>query len=626
MLFAGALFSAVAILLGIFTKLPQGGGGLINNLVVLSCFYSAPPLLHPPPPPRAYLFDLDPSFFETRQYYVRDLQSTGNVTEGPMPNPLTQPRDAPGSQNTPAPNSNFSLPGFSFPAFSLPFDFYQLCVIIGETVARVAMVFFALCLPWLTARYLLEMTVSARKAAGTPRIVASEFEQEFWQIQPHNPLLDDLKIVISEHDQALIELRRIKKKAKKEGKKALERNNEDAEIIKGLRKEREDLLVELAEGERSLGVLQKEKEDEVEVLKKEAMKQARALEEKEKEWVEKEAGDDKRNQEEKHSLKIGRERERDSWKKQVERLRTEKEREMEGMGMKLKDVTEEMEKERERWAKEREGWQKKKEAIEAGRKKSEEESNREKKSWKEANDCAKRRIVELEDENIRLTNEAAQKEKLNDEREAERKAFEEARAEKLRLREEEVQAEAKKATSKLEEEVLNGRKLIEDLQSDKRRDRQLLLELRAQLVRPTHAVPPNHINPLRFGGSAQAAYGWPILATSPAAPSPAAPSPAASSPAAPSASSPASPRGALPTILSINPPQATQPTTASADAVNQDVGWLFAPLPSGPMVRLPPPPASGEQTAPRRIPAPSLAPPNAPKGPKGWRPGPPRGT
>ena len=617
MLFAGALFSAVAILLGIFTKLPHGGGGLINNLVVLSCFYSAPPLLPPPPPPRAYLLDLDPSFFETRQYYIRKLKSTGNFTEEPIPHSLTKLCDAPDSPNPPASNSTFSPLGFSFPAFSPPYDFYQLCATIGGTVARIAMAFFALCLPWLAARqlYLLEMTVSARMAAGKLRIVASGFEQKFWPIQPHNRLFNDLKIVISERDEALIELMRIKKKAKKAGRKALERDHENAEIIKGLRKEREDLLVELAKGERNLGDLQKEKEDEVEVLQKEATKQARAWEEKEKEWVEKKAGDNERNQEEKDSLKIRRERERDSWKKRVERLRTEKEREMEGMGMKLKDVAEEMKTERERWTKEREGWQKEKEdeakekeETEAGRKTSEEENNKEKKSWKEANDCAKRRIVELEDENIRLKNEAAQKEKLNDEREATRKASEKARAEELRRRAE-LQAEAKKATSKLEGEVLNGRKLIEDLQSDKRRDRQLLLELRAQLVRPTHAVPPSHINPLRFGGSAQTAYGWPIIATSRAAPS---------------TSSPASPRGALHTILPSNPPQATHPITPSADAVNQDVDWLFAPLPSGPVVHLPPPPPSREQTVPRGISAPSLPPPHAPKGPKGWTPGPPR--
>lgn len=105
-----------------------------------------------------------PSLFETRQYHIRKPQSTGNVTEGTMPNPLTKPRDALGSQNPPAPNSTSSLPSFSFPAFTLSFDFYQLCVTIGEAVARIAMAFFALCSPWLAARqlYLLEMTVSAR--------------------------------------------------------------------------------------------------------------------------------------------------------------------------------------------------------------------------------------------------------------------------------------------------------------------------------------------------------------------------------------------------------------------------------------------------------------------------------
>ena len=620
MLFAGALFSAVAILLGIFTKLPQGGGGLVNNLVVLSCFYSAPPLLHPPPPPRAYLFDLNPSFFETRQDYIRNPQSTGNFTEGPMPNPPTKSRHAPGSQNLPTPNSTFSLPSFSFPAFTPPFDFSQLCVTIGEAFARISMAFFALCSPWLAARqiYLLKITMTTRKAAGTPRIVASGFEQKFWQIQPHNPLLNDLKILISELDESLIELTRIKKKAKKAKKEGKKRDHENAESIKRLRKGREDLLVELARGERNLGKFQKEKEGEVEVLKKEAAKQARAWEEKEKEWVEKKAGDDKRNQEEKNSRKIGRERERDSWKKRMERLRTEKEREMEGMEMRLKNIAEETKRERERWAKEMEGCQKEKEdeakekeVIEAGRKKLEEESNKEKKSWKEANDCAKRRIVELEEENILLTNEAAQKEKLSDEREVARKAFEEARAEELRRRDEAVQAEAKKVTSKLEEEVLNGRKLIEALQSDKRRDRQLLLELRAQLLRPTHAVPPSHINPFRFGGSAQAAYGRPIAATNPAPPS---------------SSSPASPKGSLPTILTSSPPQATHPSIRSMDEVKQNVDRLFAPHLSRPIVRLPPPPTSREQTVPRRIPALNLPPPNAPKGPKGWTRSPPGGA
>ena len=621
MLFAGALISAVAILLGVFTKLPQGGGGLINNLMVVSCFYSTPPLLPTPPPPRAILLDLDASVFDIRQYYIRNLQSTGNITEGPMPSPLAEPLAVPGTETPPAQRSTFSLPDFLSPAFSPPLRFKQLFSTIGATFVRIATAFFALSLPWLAASqlYLLEMTFSARKVASTPLIIATGFEQRFWQIQPHNPLFDDLKIAISERDEALVELKRITKKAKKKGKKALERDHENEESIKGLRKERDNLLAEVAKGETNLQKLRKEKEDEVEVLEKEITKgesnlrklqkekedeaealekeitkgqrnlrklqkekedevevlkneitkgeknlqklqkekedevgvlkeeitkQARAWEEKEKGWEEKKAGDDKRNQEEKDSLKMGKERESDSWRRQVERLEIEKQGEKEGMGRKLKNISEGMKKERERWAKEREGWKKDKE------------------------------------------DEAKERETIETEREAARKALEETRAEEQRRLEEEVQVEAKRAASKLEEEVLIGRKLIEDLQSDKRRDRQLLLELRAQLVRPTHAVPPSHMNPLRFGGSAQAIYGAPIIATSPATPS---------------TNSPASPKGTLP-VLPSNPPP-------SPDAVNQGVDWP-------PIVRLPPPPT------PRRQTIPMSPPPNAPKGPKGWKPGP----
>ena len=266
--------------------------------------------------------------------------------------------------------------------------------------------------------------------------------------------------------------------------------------------------------------------------------------------------------------------------------------------------------ERERWAEEREEWKKGREEeaklnekIEAERKKLEEKTNEENISWEKASDSARRRIIELENENTRLSIEASEK-KLDIEREASREASEEAGAEEQKRREDDVRVEAKKVTSKLEEEILNGRKLIEDLQSDKRRDRQLLLELRAQLVRPTHAVPPTHINPLRFGGSAQAVYGAPAVAI-------------------PSATIPtnllASPKGTLTKILPPNPPQASLPTIPSATAVNQDVDLPFDALPRRPIVRLPP------QPLPRRIipaqqPALSFPPPNAPKGPKGWKP------
>ena len=610
MLFAGALFSAVAILLGFFTKLPQGGGGLTNNLLVLSCFYSPPPLLPPPPPPRAIFFDHDASSFDIRHYYIRDLRSTGNITEGPMPSPLVEPPVVPGSENRPPPNSTFSLPGFAIPTFSPLLRFY---LEIGAILARIAMAFLTLSLPWLAARqlYLLEVAMSARKAAGTPVIIATGFEQRFWQIPPHNPLFDDLKIAISECEKALMELMQITQKAEEEEEKALERDREHQESLKGLRKEHDNLLAELAKVERTLGEVQKANEDEIEVLKADITMKARGWEEKEMKWVENKAEDEKRNKEEKDSLKMGREMESESWKRHVEGLEMEKQGEKERMRRELRNVSEARKKEREGWATEREGWKKEKEdearereTMEAERRNLEKKTSEEKKSWEEENDRAQRRIVELEDENTRLTNEAAAKEKLDDEREAARKASEETRAEEGRRRGEEEQAEAEKATSKLEEEVLNGRKLIEDLQSDKRRDRQMLLELRAQIVRPTHAVPPGHINPLRFGGSSQAAYGMPNFTTSPTVSF---------------TSSPASPQGALPRILSSNPPQALHSSISSTDAVNQDVDWP-------PIVRLPPPPPPRGGTIPARIPAPILPPANAPKGPKGWTPGPPRGA
>ena len=123
------------------------------------------------------------------------------------------------------------------------------------------MVFFALCSPWLAAgqMYLLHMTVSVRKMAGTPLLNASGFEQKFWQIQSHYPLLDDLKLAISERYEALVEQMRIVKKAREEEKKALERDHENAKSIKRLHKEREDLLAELASGEGNLGNCRRER-------------------------------------------------------------------------------------------------------------------------------------------------------------------------------------------------------------------------------------------------------------------------------------------------------------------------------------------------------------------------------
>ena len=143
----------------------------------------------------------------------------------------------------------------------------------------------------------------------------------------------------------------------------------------------------------------------------------------------------------------------------------------------------------------------------------EEKREKEKRSSEEAAKRAQKRIAKLEEHNKMLKDEIAKMQAKSKEAEAAMKA---AGEEKERSKEE-VQKEAKKMVAKLEGEVVNGRKLIEDLQADKRRDRQLLLELRAQLLRQTHAAPPSHINPLRFGGSAQLFMGPPTIAAGPSA-------------------------------------------------------------------------------------------------------------
>lgn len=319
-------------------------------------------------------------------------------------------------------------------------------------MARIAMVLFVLGSPWLAARqiHLLSMNVSVRKAAGTSLSVGTGFEHKLWQIQPHSPLFSDLKIALLERDEALVELMWIKEKAIEEAKKALERDRETEEDLKRLREERDDVLVQLAKGKMNLEKLQKEMKDEAEGLKRETTEQAKDWEEKEKDWEKNRVVDNKRHQDEKDGLNMGRVRERDSWKKQVERLETEKKRKKEEIETQLKNMMEGTKKEREGWAKEREGWHKEKaeqarekEKAEAERKKLEEQIKEEKKSWEEASDRARGRIVQLEDENKILTNEAVEKEKLNKERESARNASDEAIVEDQKLRKEELQTEVR---------------------------------------------------------------------------------------------------------------------------------------------------------------------------------------
>lgn len=263
----------------------------------------------------------------------------------------------------------------------------------------------------------------------------------------------------------------------------------------------------------------------------------------------------------------------------MEGLEQEKKGPKEAFGAKLKVILERTKEERERLGKE-EAWKEEKEGETVkemmAREKKESE---EKKSWDKANDGAERRIADLEEENQTLKDEEAERQRKGKEAEMARETAETEKEQGQKRSEKEAQKEVKKTVGKLEEEVLNEQKLIEDLQADKRRDHQFLLELRAQLLRPNHAAPPGHMNPFRFGGNAPPPFkGAPIVA----GPS-----------AFPSTGLPAFPIADHPFSNPISP-------TAT-------------PLPSPrPTVRFPPRPPP----TPAQLPAPTPLPPNTPKGPK----------
>lgn len=281
--------------------------------MVMGCFLSSPPLLPSPPPPRAIFFDLDEAIFGTREYFLLHPSAIGNITHGPMPRPTAKPRLAAASSSPfPPPNATFAIP-----AFLLPLHFFQLCSAIGQTIGNIAMVFLALCLPWLAAQQMHRQgtTVTARKAAGKPVAITTGLGEQLTQIKPHCQLLADLQIIISERDEALAELVRAKKQAKEGDKGAMEAEK----TMQKMHKERDDALEELARGKGIWEKLEKEKEEEAKGLKEEMKRRAKAWEEKEREWEEERAREKKKSQEDKDSLMMGREREREGWKGEVEK-------------------------------------------------------------------------------------------------------------------------------------------------------------------------------------------------------------------------------------------------------------------------------------------------------------------
>lgn len=114
---------------------------------------------------------------------------------------------------------------------------------------------------------------------------------------------------------------------------------------------------------------------------------------------------------------MGRAREREGWKGEVERLESRKAEEKENMGMKMKKERGGWAKEKEDWAKEKEGWVKEKEEWEREKeeeRKGKERMKAERKSLEEDNDRAVRRIVELEEEIKRLNEERRSRSGVNE--------------------------------------------------------------------------------------------------------------------------------------------------------------------------------------------------------------------
>lgn len=79
------------------------------------------------------------------------------------------------------------------------------------------------------------------------------------QIEPLNPLFEDLRIIISERNQALANLRSSSKQAREAERKAAERSAGNNEESEALRSERNNALTELGREKEMVAKLGEEK-------------------------------------------------------------------------------------------------------------------------------------------------------------------------------------------------------------------------------------------------------------------------------------------------------------------------------------------------------------------------------
>lgn len=256
MLVAGLFVSAVAVLLGIFTKLPQGGGGIANNLMVMSCFLSIQPLYLPSPPSNAVFFDIDAAIFEPRKAHVHQHALTCNLTQAPMPQCHTKPRFASDPLST---KTTFSIPTLSLPSLS------PLLLMIGQAFAKIAMKFMVLSLPWLACTQ-QPLLAKIQKVTDDSLATATVSGGQWAEIEMQHRLSYDLHREISKHSKALAELERVSRQAREQRKIATERDREMEQRLKGLEKERDDAVKERARGREDLERFEREKKKETESL------------------------------------------------------------------------------------------------------------------------------------------------------------------------------------------------------------------------------------------------------------------------------------------------------------------------------------------------------------------------
>lgn len=352
MIIVSLILSAAAVFLGLFINPPQGGGGIVNNLLVMSFLLSSPPY-SPPNPPSKAIFDVDAEIFGARKNYAHHNPMTCNITQDPMPQCYLKPPPASRSSNRLRINAKFATPILSLP--SLP----SLSPLF-RNIGNIAWISIALFLLWLACTQLRSL-VKKQKAIERPLTPTAEPGDQWYEIDLHVRLFCALQTTLSEHEKALAEIENVTMQATEQSDKAMKREFEMEQRMKMLKKERDDAFEDHVRAREELKRLGKEKEEETERMKEETKRQLKAWEKKEIDWTEKKKGQERRHKEDKDGLKMGRERERGSWKRQVEKLKTKEREEKEKMEVKIKKILREKEQEREIWAKEKNGWEKEKE-------------------------------------------------------------------------------------------------------------------------------------------------------------------------------------------------------------------------------------------------------------------------